>query len=186
MSGDDQGPFAPVSSGQVSNVELEDPSTFDALEKMLQERGVAYKLTQHHPVRTSEEAAAVRGVSLDSGAKAMIVKDKSKNPKDPERLYYLAVMSASKKLSWKLLKKAMGIRDVRLATEEEVWEVSRCRPGAVPPFGTLFGSTTMVDPSLVDQGATINFNCGLRTRSISMAIQDYLNVENPMVVTFCE
>ena len=36
--------------------------------------GIDHKLTTHEPVKTSEEAAAIRGVSVDTGAKAMIIK----------------------------------------------------------------------------------------------------------------
>eukprot|EP00192_Tetraselmis_astigmatica_P015624 CAMPEP_0117680820 /NCGR_PEP_ID=MMETSP0804-20121206/18587_1 /TAXON_ID=1074897 /ORGANISM="Tetraselmis astigmatica, Strain CCMP880" /LENGTH=173 /DNA_ID=CAMNT_0005490405 /DNA_START=272 /DNA_END=793 /DNA_ORIENTATION=+ len=164
----------------------EDPATQERLMELLDSHGLQYSLTEHQAVRTSEEAAAVRGVSLDSGAKAMLVKAKGKGPSKGEA-YFLAVMSASRKLSWKMLKKELGVRDVRLATPEEVWELSGCRPGAVPPFGSLFaGTTTVCDASLQEQGDTMNFNCGLRTRSVRMTVRDYLSVEQPMMKRFCE
>ena len=64
---------------------------------------------------TSKQAAEVRGVTLASGAKAMLLKDNSKNVPD-NLLFYLAVMSASKKFSWKLLKKLLMIKNMRFAT----------------------------------------------------------------------
>lgn len=167
----------------------EDPATFERLHAHLTASSVAFSLTEHEAVRTSEEAAAVRGVTLASGAKAMLLKVKKK-PADPDRPYYLTTMSAAKRLSWKLVRKAIGSKDVRLATEDEVWEVTRCRPGAVPPFGcALFAShvaATVMDPSLEAQGSTINFNCGLKTKSMSMAVADYVAVEKPRVESFCE
>lgn len=41
---------------------------------------------------------------------------------------------------------------------------------------------TLVDQSLIDQGLVINFNAGLRTESIAMAVKDYLDIECPTVV----
>ena len=97
----------------------------------------------------------------------MLLKDNSKNVAE-ESLFYLAVMSASKKFSWKLIKKLLKIKNMRFATPEEVFERTGCRPGAVPPFGSVFRTSTLVDESLQKQGDTINFNCGLRTHSIRM------------------
>ncbi len=97
---------------------------------------------------TSKEAAEVRGVSLASGAKAMLLKDNSSKSIENSLLYTLAVMSASKKFSWKLVKKVLKIKNMRFATPEEVFSITGCRPGAVPPFGSVFGVPTIVDESL--------------------------------------
>lgn len=56
--------------------------------------------------------------------------------------------------------------------------------GSVPPFGSVFKGEvpTFCDHSLVRQGETINFNCGLRTASIAMSVHDYLAVERPTMI----
>ena len=94
-------------------------------------------------------------------------------------LFTLAVMSASKKFSWKLVKKVLKAKNIRFATVDEVKSVTGCLPGAVPPFGSVFGVQTIVDESLGIQGDTINFNCGLRTHSIQMLYKDYIALEKP-------
>jgi Ala-tRNA(Pro) deacylase len=81
----------------------------------------------------------VRGVSLDSGAKAMLLRDNSSKSVETSILFTLAVMSASKKFSWKLVKKVLKVKNMRFATPEEVYEITGCLPGAVPPFGSIFG-----------------------------------------------
>jgi len=72
-------------------------------------------------VLTSKEAAEVRGVSLDSGAKAMLLKDNSSKSAETSLLFTLAVMSASKKFSWKLVKKVLKVKNMRFATPDEVF-----------------------------------------------------------------
>ena len=119
--------------------------------------------------------------------------------------YVLAVMAANEKLDWKKMKKLLGPKSrskgARMASVEEMWEVTGCKPGGVPPFGSLFeiplgkdddggGSEskikvrTFVDRSLQRQGDVINFNCGLRTRSIQMSFVNYFELEKPDMCDF--
>ena len=51
-------------------------SAFKRVEQLLTSRNIAFGVSRHKPVYTSEEAAAVRGVSLSSGAKALICDEK--------------------------------------------------------------------------------------------------------------
>lgn len=101
-----------------------------------------------------------------------------------QTVFFLAVMSAARLFDWKLLKTMTGSKALRFATEEEVAKITRCLPGAVPPFGSLFQVRTVLDQSLLDQGSIINFNAGLRTRSLSMSTSDFLRVENPTIGNF--
>lgn len=135
--------------------------------------GVHFSYFSHRPVLTSQEAADVRKVSVASGAKAMLVFDKK------EEVFTLLVLSAAKALEWKLVRKMLG-KKTGLATVEQVYQVTKCLSGAVPPFGSLFGIKTCMDESLVDQGEEINFNCGLRTMSVSMSVEDYIIAEQPL------
>lgn len=65
---------------------------------------------------TSEEAATVRGVSLASGAKAMLIKDSGKTLTLEGVPFYLAVMSASTRFSSKQFKKIINCKNIRFAT----------------------------------------------------------------------
>ena len=157
----------------------EDPATFEKITNSLKEKNIDYKLLIHEPTRTSEESAKVRGVTLASGAKAMLVKEGVQN-------FILCVMSASKKVSWKKVKEVIKSKKVNLASEEEVKTLTKCLPGAVPPFGSAFGIKTYLDNSLIDQGDTINFNCGLRTHSLRLSTKDYLEYEKPVTTDIVE
>ena len=57
-------------------------------------------------------------------------------------------------------------------------------PGAVPPFGSLWGLRTYMDLSLQRQGEGMNFNSGLRTASVGMSVPDYVTAEQPIVCEF--
>ena len=164
----------------------EDGATNAALLSMLTGRlgapsavGGRWGTSTHEAVRTSEEAATVRGATLASGAKAMLLSTK------PSDEFVLAVISASQKMDSKLFKKAGSFKSTKFASEDEVLKITGCRPGAVPPFGSLWGLRTFLDGSLIEQGDQINFNAGLKTHSVRMATADYLEVEQPVVGNFC-
>ena len=134
----------------------------------------------HAPTLTSQESVDARlaggwaDATLGSGAKAMVLTKAG--------AFYLLVLPADRKVDWKKVKKAVA-KDTRLATEAEVWAATRCLPGAVPPFGSAFPTPmpTHVDASLAGQ---INFNCGLRTRSVSMPFASFADLERPTVGDF--
>ena len=140
------------------------------LESKLKELAIHYRLTTHEPVFTSEEAARIRGASLASGAKALIVK------MDEE--FSLLVIPADRKLDSKKVRQQTGAKSIRFATREEVEKLTTLLPGSIPPFGSLFGIPTRCDPSL-GESEIINFNAGDHSVSCAMRFQDYLKAENP-------
>jgi Ala-tRNA(Pro) deacylase len=99
----------------------ESTDVFDKLVTFLQSKGTKYTLTEHVPVTTSEEAAKIRGVTLESGAKAMIIKgfNKAKLP-----FYSMLVFSAAKKILWPPIKKALNSKNIEIAPVEEVTKMT--------------------------------------------------------------
>ena len=152
---------------------------------MLEEAKINFTLSEHKAVMTCEEAAETRGASLASGAKAMLIKDCGKKLTIEGVPFYLAVLSASNRFSSKQFKKVISCKNFKFASPQEVFEKTGCLPGAVPPFGKLFGVPVWVDRSLKKQD-TINFNCGLRTHSMSMTYADYFKAEEPKEHVFTD
>ena len=145
-------------------------TVFERVQERLQQAGVPFSVLRHAPVYTSEEAAAVRGTSLASGAKALVVKAGEE--------FVLLVLPADRKLDSRKARTALGVKALRFATREEVEQLTGLQPGSIPPFGSLFGLPTYCDPALGDS-ASINFNAGDRAVSVSMSCADFLNVERP-------
>src|SRR5438128_1618007 len=124
-------------------------TVFERLEAWLRQQGVAFTVLRHEPVFTSEQAAAVRGTPLASGAKALVLKAGDS--------FLLAVLPADRKLDSKKARDGLGVKGMRFATKEEVEQLTGLQPGSIPPFGSLFGLKTYCDPALGDN-LTINFN----------------------------
>ena len=141
----------------------------------LRDQGVEFRLTQHDPVTTSAEAAAVRGAELRSGAKAMLVKGK--------RGLVLAVLAADRKVDWKLLAPLVGGKGARFANDDELLAATGLSKGAVPPLGAIFGLRTIYDESLLAV-ETVNFNAGSHTDSVSMRRDDLIRIGGGEVAAF--
>lgn len=152
-------------------------TVFDRLSGKLTTAGVAFDVLRHDPVYTSEEAAAIRGTTLSSGAKALVCKADDR--------FVMIVLPADRKLASKLVRKSAGIKSLRFATKEEVLELTGLTPGSIPPFGSLFDLPTWCDAGLVDQ-PRINFNAGDHAISISLALTEYQRVEQPRLGQFAE
>lgn len=163
----------------------EDPSTNAKILDLLNRHRASYRTLSHAPTRTSQESADIRGVPLSSGSKAMLLRGK-KNALPGGKTFCLAVLSASSRADLKRLKQILKVKELSMATEQEVKTVTGCLPGAVPPFGSLFeGVLTVADNSLKRQGSNINFNAGLRTESIlGLSTQSYYEIEMPLSADF--
>lgn len=154
---------------------MTDPKHHDVVDRLvdrLREFGADFQLTTHAAVRTSAEAASVRGTSLHSGAKALMVKT--------DAAFVLLVMPADMSLKSSAARRLLKSSRMRFATPDELMDLTGLVPGSVPPFGSLFGLQTICEERLSDN-ERINFNCGSRTRSIQMSYRDYVVVESPVL-----
>ncbi len=152
-------------------------SVFDRLVELLKSQNLSFSVSRHKPVFTSEEAAAVRGAPLSTGAKALICKG--------EDQFVMFVIPADRKLDSKQVRRLYGWRKLRFANRDEVLTLTGLTPGSIPPFGSLFGLPTFCDQKL-SENTTINFNAGDHTISVSMRYEDYFEAERPEVGTLTE
>jgi Ala-tRNA(Pro) deacylase len=152
-------------------------TVFERVCQLLDGKSIPYEVLRHSPVFTSEEAAAVRGTPLASGAKALICK--------ADERFVMIVLPADRKLASKAVRKGEGIKSLRFASKEEVLELTGLAPGSIPPFGSLFGLDTWCDARLGEQ-ARINFNAGDHGISVSMSHGDYVKAEEPRLGMYGE
>lgn len=145
---------------------------------LLKQNNIWFETFEHAPVKTSEEAAKTRpGYTLEQGAKALIVRAKTKE----EKIFVMLVMPAHLRLDTKKAKQYLLSKDLRFATEEEVVQITNgIQVGGVPPFGNLCNIKVIVDPKLF-LNEKIVFNAGDRSFSIAMKSEDYKNIVKPEI-----
>jgi len=158
--------------------------TVEKIKSFLDEHECIYVCFEHGPVRTSEEAAAIRPeYSISQGAKALIVRIKRKNvPKDEQKQFVQIVVPGDAKFDPKKARHALNAKDIRFATPEEVAEITNgIVPGGVPPFGNLFGLEVYAEQTLLDNDEII-FNAGDRSYSIAIRSAAYTKAVQPQIV----
>lgn len=134
-------------------------AVFENIKRILEEKHIEHQIATHDAVFTSLEASLVRGVSLQMGVKAMVLKTGDH--------FIVVLIRADKKVDLKLIKKLEHAPKIRLASAEEVLEVTQCEIGSVPPFGFLKPLKTYLDKDVLLE-ETITFNAGLHTVSVLM------------------
>lgn len=136
---------------------------FQNIVGLLNKLGASFQVIEHEPVRTSSEAALVRGASLSQGVKALVIKfSRSK-----QSFFAVIDLPASLKLDWRKAKQVLKADEIRFATEKEVLEKTGCEPGGVPPLGHSTNLPILVDSRVFEQDF-VEFNAGLRTKSIKL------------------
>ena len=90
------------------------------------------------------------------------------------------VLPGSRRVDNARVRALLGTRTLRFATPEELLALTGCVPGAVPPFGNLFGLPVLVDAALAAR-EEIAFNAGSNDVSIVMAAADFLRLSGARV-----
>jgi len=129
----------------------------------------------HPPVRTSEEAAQVRGTPLEQGAKALVFQADGR--------HILLVLQAHRRVDSRAFKRTFGVKDLRMVSPHDLKTLTGLEVGAVPPFGHLLNLPTYADERLLTLPC-ISFNAGSRSTSVVMSPQDYARLEQPTIGRF--
>lgn len=144
----------------------------EKVKQKLEQAGVEYKYLEHAEVRTSEEAAKVRGTELSQGAKAMVLKSN-----EYENKYIMIVVPADKQLDLEKVKEVLK-EEFEICPKDIVEKVTGVKMGGVPPFGRLFRVETYFDKEMKEK-ETVAFNCGRKDRSVIMKGSDLLKLAQP-------
>lgn len=135
----------------------------------LTELDVPHEVIPHEQAFTSSEEAAAIGISADEVVKTIVLHTPSG--------HVLAVIPASRRLDIRAAERAVGVKHVRMATEEEIEKAFPAYElGAVPPIGSLLGAPTYVDPEVMRHD-TLVFAAGTQTESIRTRSEDLFRTE---------
>ena len=136
---------------------------------------IKYVTVNHSQAYTAQEIAAVAHISGKEMAKSVIFRiDDS---------YCMVVVPANYWVDCENLKEITGAGFVELAREEDFSGFfPNCEVGAMPPFGHLYKMEVFMDERLLTD-TEISFNAGSYSLLIRMALQDYVELANPVIVS---
>ena len=148
------------------------------LQKYLDDNNVKYVVVSHSRAYTAQEIAARVHVKGSQLAKSVVVKGNGKD--------YMVVLAASHKINFDKLKEFLGLKDLRLANEQEFKDLfADCEVGAMPPFGNLYELPVIVDEELY-KDVEIAFNGGNHVDVVKMTFADFERLVKPQKASFGE
>lgn len=153
---------------------------FDQLSTLLNRENARFRVIEHPAEGKSDLVARIRGTTPGQGAKAMLCKSR-----DTSAHLVLAVLPGDRKLDFKKVAQAAGIKRATLATAEEAIQETGCQIGAIPPFSFSSKIKLVVDPDLINNHDEIAFNAGRLDRSIVLDSRDFVRIAQPILEPLC-
>jgi len=146
------------------------------IKNYLELQRVPYEHHVHPTAYTAQRLAEVEHAPGAMVAKSVILR--------ADGQFIMAVLPASAKVDIPALQKALGVGDLRLATESEFQELFPDSDiGAMPPFGNLYEIPVCAEESLTAD-EHILFNAGTHEDAIRMRYQDYSRLVQPKLCSF--
>jgi Ala-tRNA(Pro) deacylase len=146
------------------------------LEEFLAAHLVKYVRLEHPEAFTAPEEAAAAHVPGHQWAKVVVIK------KDDG--YVLVVLPACCRIDLTRLQGLVGEGGLRPANVEEILHAcAGFEPGAIPPFGRLFGMRVFVDPTLLDQPELV-IPAGDHRTAARMPTSEFVRLAEPRIGVF--
>ena len=146
------------------------------LKDFLDQNKVHYVSIIHSAAYTAQETAALFHIPGKELAKTVMVNIDGKMA--------MAVLPASYRVDFQLLKEVTGAKVVELANEQEFkYRFPGCETGAMPPFGNLYEMDVFVAESLTDD-EEIAFYAGSHSELMRLAFKDFEKLVKPKILKF--
>src|SRR5215212_2856236 len=140
---------------------MEKPPASVALEKL----NVPHHVFRHEkPLLSFEQAAEERKQRPEQVVRSILFQIR------PEE-FLMVLVAGREQVDWKKLRQLVGRSRVRMATEEEVLEVTGYRVGTVSPFGLKDPVRVLIDSSVLKE-EEISIGSGLRNKAIILKSAD--------------
>lgn len=144
------------------------------LRDFLDEHKVRYSVISHSPAYTASEIAESAHIPGRELAKTVIVSIDGR--------LAMVVLPSTQNVHTEALRKACGAHEVKIASESDFAGLfDDCEPGAMPPFGNLYGLDVFAAHKLAED-ELICFNAGNHRELVQMAYSDFERLARPVPV----
>jgi Ala-tRNA(Pro) deacylase len=142
------------------------------------ENDVPFAEQRHPSAYTAQEVAASDHIPGKILAKVVIV--------EADDQPAMLVVPATERVDLDKAAAVLGAEEVRLAREDEFADAfPDCEPGAMPPFGNLYGMDVYVDQAL-SENMNMVFQAGTHTETMGIRFDDFERLARPAVVDLTE
>ncbi len=146
--------------------------------QFLKDKNVNFELITHLDTYDAQHMAASVHVPGRNVAKTVLLRA------DSGYRYFVVLLSADRAIDFEKASRLLGGSKLELASELDLAQhCPDCEFGALPPFGSQYGMTTMVDSTLA-QVDEIVFESNTHHESVRMKFDDFRSVEQPLIGNF--
>ena len=155
-------------------------NTKNHIKEYLLSKGIVFDELHHEDVGDPVEYSQKIGTRLEQQAKALLLRYKKTGG---EKSFVVVSVPASKKVDFDLVSKKIGgnIKSIRVAEKEQMFELTGCEPGELPPLGKLWDVPLFMDEALFSE-PKIYFNAGSLGYSIIANPHDIAKLENAVII----
>ena len=138
----------------------------------LNEHNIKYEITEHKAVYNMEELEQVELPYPEWDAKNLFVRD------DKKRNYYLITVKGDKRVNLKEFRKKYALRNLSFASENDLNEILKLKPGSVSPLGILNDDECKVCFFLDEdfKGNIIGVHPNDNTATVWLQSEDLMNI----------
>ena len=131
----------------------------------LDQLGIPHRIFRHEtPVDSFEQAASDRNQRPEQVVRSILFQVRSEE-------FVMVLMAGREQVDWRKLRKLVGRSRVRMATEDEVVEVTGYHIGTVSPFGVKRQVRVLIDPSVLRE-EVISLGSGVSNTAIILKSAD--------------
>ena len=142
--------------------------------QFLEDNQTPYTTIHHSPTHTATDAAHSAHLKAAQLAKTVVL--------NADNRLLMMVLPANLRVDLPSLKSAVGAAKLELPSEQEFTALfPSCEPGALPPFGNLYGMDVYCAEQLADEDQLI-FSAGSHSELILMKFHDYRRLVNPTLI----
>ena len=148
------------------------------LKSFLDANSVPYEIIPHARTYTAQGTAASAQISGQELVKSVMVSGDGEHT--------LVATTANRRINLEKLRKVLELDEVHLEREDEFMDLFKdCEPGAMPPFGNLYGIPMVVDESVYED-EEIAFNAGDHASLIKINLADFKRLVKPRIAAVAD
>ncbi len=146
--------------------------------RLLEQNEVQYQVLPHREAFTAQEVAQATHVAGRQFAKVVVLREARES-------YVMAVLPASQHLDLDRMRHQTGRQGLLFADEAEIVKLfPDCEPGAMPPFGRIYGLPMYLDGCFWKE-EEFYFQAGNHREVVRVRFKDYERLARPIAGNFC-
>jgi len=143
------------------------------LQQYIDDNGLKAKIVEFDkPTLTVEQSIKVLKCQAEDIVKSIVVVTNTNE-------FYLVLLQGNRKIKTKKLKKLLNVKDIRLASPQQVLDITKYNVGHVPPVSNAL--PVVIDELAAEQGGKIYGGGGAPTKLLHISIEEILDCTHPLI-----